>query len=96
MNKEVKSILDELIELHDKTTTGYRTKDYACWYEGWNTIEGEKKPAILVCEHPGNLINPVCYKPIASFEDEDDMKAVAKSHHLIIKLKKILEENENE
>ena len=62
----------------DGTSAGCRRRDGSMWLKC--CPEPDKKPGIAICEHPGNWVNPPCYKLVAVFESEADRDFVLQLH----------------
>ena len=73
------------------TSSGYRTSDGAMWQAGftwYHTSRGKRskrpKPAILYCQHPGNLLNPELNSLVATFEKVADRDLVLALHKQLV------------
>lgn len=72
----------EFIMPPDGTSIGCRTNNGAMWFAGWS---GRKKsPAIVYCQHAGNLINPALYERVAVFDKAADRDFVLQLHEAFV------------
>lgn len=70
----------------ERASKGYRSSDFANWFRGVNRDGDDAQPAIMVCEHPGNLIARATFVEIATFVKEEDRDAVVAAHSLVLDL----------
>lgn len=74
----------------EAASRGYRTSDHAQWFGGiaqeGEGDEGRRVPAVVVCEHPGNLIAQPTYGQVAQFKKREDVNAVVALHSFALDL----------
>ena len=61
------------------TSVGCRNQKMEMWFPCNSEQDG--KPAISICEFPGNMINTALYKILAVFEKVDDRDFVIALHN---------------